>query len=116
MMSKPVLRGRLGTAIMYSSVWEYNFLFITYKEQKKRLCASKAPNTFPCRSSPQPAQPDTTDWERREADRVKRKVRTMESGLSHQNTQGKHKHSRKPSVYTLSSNCTVQFQLASRDT
>lgn len=54
--------------------------------------------------------------ERREADRMKREVRTMESGLSHQNTQGKNKYSGRPSAYTVSSNCTVQFQLAFRDT
>lgn len=117
MMSKPVLRGRLEqqSCILQFGNTQTQFLFIAYKG-KKRLCTSKTPNAFPFRSSLPPAQSDTTDTERREAGRKKRKIRTMESGLSHQNTQGKQKYSRRPSVCTATSNCTVQFQLAFRDT
>lgn len=72
MMSKPALRWRLGTAIMYSSVWEYTDTNFVHSLLKKALHIKGTKYMFfQIFHSNSPVQCHK-HRERREADRMKR--------------------------------------------
>lgn len=108
MTSEPALKGRLGTAIMYSSVWEYTDTVSHSQPIKKDSAHQRHQIEFPFRSSLQRAQSNATDTGRKgRLKGWKGEERTKENGLSQWNTWAKCKCSRRPSIYILGSNCTV---------